>query len=783
MEEKKKIKKWFDNECEVLKHNVRRIGKQKHENPHNHFLKTKYHEKLKEYKNNCKSKRYHFWKKQLEDIEHSISDPKAFWEKWKKIGEIYVDRKSPDIKGEKWYNHFSNLHNIGEETNELPIPEKSKTDNVTDEPFTKKEFMNVISNLKNNKTIGYDSISNEMIKNSPETVLDLLLKFINLCLRQSLIPHSWCRDLITPIFKDGVLDDPNNYRGICISSVLLKIVCSLLQNRIQAHCDKFNIINSNQIGFKSHHRTADHLFTLKALVKKYVTIGEKKLFACFVDFKKAFDSIWHEGLFHKISNYGITGNLLNFIRNIYKKTNCAVKVGDRITSFFPFTKGVRQGCPMSPILFNLYINDIFGIANNGNEIGLSLEEGTKINALMYADDLILLSETKEGLQTKLDKLKDYCDKWQLDVNIKKTKVMIFNRGNKLIKSNINYKNVQLQNVKYFKYLGFTISAKNCNFGPTIEDLSVKAKRTIFALNNQFKISKLPKKLAMKLFNSLITPILLYGSEVWGPYMDYDYLSWESSNVERVQTQFLKRILGCNIQTSNLMVRGETGVRPLLLNIIKKVINYTNSVKQRPHSTVFSAFNFELNNDTSPNFSSFVKKFDLECNTIYEKSKNDLNKLCVGNYDRFWWTQINNSSKASSYITFKRNICYENYLDQIKNEKHRTTLSRFRLSNHDLLIEKGRHTRPKLERNDRKCFICKDEIEDECHFVIKCPLYTKERQNLFNCCRDDSKHFDSQTSEEKFKFIFLNENPQIFINLAKFIFESQKSREMAKCLPL
>ena len=115
---------------------------------------------------------------------------------------------------------------------------------MSNEPFTKKEFMNVISNLKHNKAIGYDSISNEMVKNLLETVLDLLLKFINLCLRQSLIPHSWCMDLITPIFKDGALDDPNNYRGICISSVLLKIVCSLLQNRIQAHCDKFNIINS-----------------------------------------------------------------------------------------------------------------------------------------------------------------------------------------------------------------------------------------------------------------------------------------------------------------------------------------------------------------------------------------------------------------------------------------------------------------------------------------------------------------------------------------------------------
>ena len=96
--------------------------------------------------------------------------------------------------------------------------------------------------------------------------------------------------LITPIFKDGCIDNPNNYRGICISSVLLKITCLIIQIIIQEYCDKFNLINKNQIGFKSNHRCADHLLTLKVVVKRYATIGEKKLFACFIDFKKAFDS-------------------------------------------------------------------------------------------------------------------------------------------------------------------------------------------------------------------------------------------------------------------------------------------------------------------------------------------------------------------------------------------------------------------------------------------------------------------------------------------------------------
>ena len=108
-----------------------------------------------------------------------------------------------------------------------------------------------------------------------------------------------------------------------------------------------NVLFKNQIGFKRNHRTADHLLTLKSVVKKYVTIGKKKLFACFLDLKKAFDSVWHKGLFHKILENAISDNILNLIKDIYNKTKCAVKVGDYRTNFFNFTKGVRQGCPLS----------------------------------------------------------------------------------------------------------------------------------------------------------------------------------------------------------------------------------------------------------------------------------------------------------------------------------------------------------------------------------------------------------------------------------------------------
>ena len=384
---------------------MRKAGKQKFEKPNESFLKVKYHEKLSEYKKKCKSKRNAFWQNKLAEIENSLGESKSFWEKWKNANEVYSSINKPEITGDEWEKHFSTLHTEtrDEKNSEFDkVIGKMHHDPGINSPFTENEFSSAIKNLKNNKASGIDRILNEMIKNAPKIVLTLLFKFINLCLMKCLVPRSWCLEVINPIFKDGDQNDPNNYRGICISSVLMKIMCSLLNNRIQAFCKKFNVINKNQIGFKSKHRTADHLLTLKTVVKKYVTIGKKKLYACFVDFKKAFDSIWHRALFHKLDQVGISGIFLHLIKDLYKKTKCAVKADNATTIFFAYTKGVRQGCPLSPVLFNMYVNDIFELMNTSNESDICLNGDEKLNSLMYADDLILLAETETGVTVNND---------------------------------------------------------------------------------------------------------------------------------------------------------------------------------------------------------------------------------------------------------------------------------------------------------------------------------------------------------------------------------------------
>ena len=112
--------------------------------------------------------------------------------------------------------------------------------------------------------------------------------------------QTWCGGLITPTYKLGRRSDPATHRGICVSSCLGKLFCSILNQRLLEYIVSLNILHKSQIGFLPNNRTADHLFTLRTLIDKYVHNHNEKIYACFVDFKKAFDSVWHDGHLNKL---------------------------------------------------------------------------------------------------------------------------------------------------------------------------------------------------------------------------------------------------------------------------------------------------------------------------------------------------------------------------------------------------------------------------------------------------------------------------------------------------
>ena len=388
----------------------------------------------------------------------------------------------------------------------------------------------------------------------------------------------------------------------------------MMNIRLNEYTVENQIINKEQIGFVTDNRCPDHIFTLKSVVNKYVEDQKGKVYACFIDFRKAFDTVWHDGLFHKLQQMGIRGNFLETQRSMYKNTKCAIKIDNKLTQFFPCKKGVRQGDPLSPSLFNIFLNDLFTMLRNGNCDPVTLNNADYLNALAYADDIVLLSTSKEGLQKAIDITEKYCQTWMLKINRSKTKSMVFSRGNQKINTVFNINGEILENVKEFKYLGITIHKKSCSFTPTLKYFRVKATRALFALRSKINFNNLPIKVALKLFDAIIKPILLYGSEVWEPFMNQDEAKCDQNDIEKTYLQFLKRILGVNRSTPTAMVRAELNKHSLQEEILRRNINYTGYIIQKTANPyVQQAFNYEMSR-TSPR--TFLSSMDRHTQEVY-----------------------------------------------------------------------------------------------------------------------------------------------------------------------
>ena len=142
-------KKWFNTKCCELKKETRRLGRQKHKQPDNPFLREQYRDKLREYKRHCQRSRFLFWNKNFEEIENSLQDPKEFWEKWNRCSEQSNIKTTPDITGDEWFSYFSKLHG---NPNEIVTPSCSNPCNqpleILNKPFTKDELLFSVKKTK-----------------------------------------------------------------------------------------------------------------------------------------------------------------------------------------------------------------------------------------------------------------------------------------------------------------------------------------------------------------------------------------------------------------------------------------------------------------------------------------------------------------------------------------------------------------------------------------------------------------------------------------------------------
>ena len=436
---------------------------------------------------------------------------------------------------------------------------------------------------------------------------------------------------------------------------------------------------------------------------------------------------------------------------------------------------MSQGGPNSPFLFRRFLTDL--ILYLKNECGIVISESEILLHLLWADDLILLSDTPQGLQTQLDGLYQFCKDWHMLVNETKTKIMIF--GAKNTNFEFRYNNKILDIVSNYKYLGTVFnSISRCDsnmFTDAYERTELQSRKAMFKILKDTKhLGKLPPKVALKLFDAMVLPILEYSSEIW-------FTNKEIPGLEKIHLQFIKMILGVHKNASTLAVLGETGRYPLLVRQKIRVLKYWCKIVSKhvsTNSTLGQLYNIlcSLSNAGFTTWASYVENMLTEAGlydvwleqTCNQKIVNTFKTKVYTSFENEWRTNITNVElypKLRTYCTFKHVFSMEQYLLCIKDFKIRKLLTKFRICNHVLMIEKGRHCKPKLPIEQRLCTLCDAHaIEDEYHFLCVCTAYDDLRRDFVDVCTSLGFH----GMQNNFNLLYLLNNVDIIFQVGKLL---------------
>ena len=268
------------------------------------------------------------------------------------------------------------------------------------EEITSDELTLCIKMLKKGKAVAEDLIPNEFLKASTGNMLSAVLNLFNQCLNQGVYP--WTTSLVTPLHKKGCVYDPNNYRAIAVASNLGKAFFSILLQRLISFRRSTHPDADNQLGFCQGAQTADHIFTLTTCIEKYVTKGRKRIYSCFVDYAKAFDSVCREALLYKLWKMGVQGRFFDCIQCMNTNSTTKVKLLNKLSDKIDIICGTEHGHPMSPELFKSFIHQLSLDLNALVNINVPLLNSNRITHLLSADDLVFLALDGAGLQAMLD---------------------------------------------------------------------------------------------------------------------------------------------------------------------------------------------------------------------------------------------------------------------------------------------------------------------------------------------------------------------------------------------
>lgn len=740
--------KWYDEECRTLNRKTKRAANKLSKKPSDQQLLDSFHAAKRKYRKTIRLKKALFHAGLNTRIESNNS---INWANFKQLKSQTVPRDEFDaLDLHNFYCFFKDLYtnqcHKSQEDHPGPLTSDKppgKEDLATlNSPITHEELQNSIKELKSNKSPSLDLIRNEMLKNITSEMFELILKHLNGCLSTGNYP--WNESVTTVIHKKGDKENPDNYRAITLGSCMGKLFSSILLKRLIAFRGSVCPDTTNQLGFCKNGQTSDHLLALKTVLDKYLKKKRVRVYACFVDMKKAFDRVCRQGLLKKLADLGIEGNFFSCLTNMYSNSSTRIKLSEKLSERFWVKIGTEQGHPLSPELFKIFIHELSVQLNADTNAGsYPTLDDRPISHLMWADDIVILALDGPSLQHLLDTLGRYTQTWELEVNLGKTQVMIFNaQGKLLVESHtFTFQSRNLASTKEYCYLGLTFSLSG-SLKHATEILSTKGRRALVALKRNISAQHLSGWSLMKLFDHLISPILTYGCQIWMPTTEAakgrlrtdpsDHKGYfkrlTADSFERVHLSFLKWSLGVHGRATNTAVYGETGRAPLIIASHQQAIKYftralSKSLDKSDNSLLALAVREQRN-------------LQLEWFTFWDHSYHlgGRDTLEVKHVEH--WQKLRQSqSKLGFYNQVQHNYGYAEYLNFPRGS--RSCVAKLRLSAHDLLVETGRYN-----GSTRTCRYCTNDEElnlllqlpmaepiweSELHALTECPEYEAFRR--------------------------------------------------------
>ena len=377
---------------------------------------------------------------------------------------------------DRWREHYEDLLNRPsnvdfsylDQLDQYPIKD------VLDNTPSVDDVTKAVNQMNSGKAPGLDGISAELLKSGGPRLIELLHEVYVSAWAEG-ASQDWRDVLFISLFKKGLKDLCDNYRGISLLSIVGKVFARILLNRLDEHVTAV-ILPESQCGFRSECSTIDMVFSARQLQEKCIE-QNLDLYQCFIDLTKAFDTVNRDLLWKILLKLGCPNHFVSLIRSLHDDMKAWVDIDGVLSEPIPVANGVKQGCIVAPTLFGIFYAVVLLIAFKTNENGIYIRyrssgklfnlrrfaANTKVLSallrdLLYADDCDLVTHTEQEMQDLLDCFSKTCSAFGLTISIKKTVIMYQPApGKTYTEPNILVYGQRLKIVDQFVYLGSTLS--------------------------------------------------------------------------------------------------------------------------------------------------------------------------------------------------------------------------------------------------------------------------------------------------------------------------------------